>query len=129
VNEGDHRYLEERVNALRELIDARFDGVDSRLKARDDATILQAREYERRLDDLNNEHDRIAAAVSANVSADTWEAFKRTYDEWRKGVDQTLNEGRGKAQGVSASLGLMLGVAGVVLPFLAAILTYLITHK
>ena len=47
------------------------------LEERDKALVLQAREYERRLEDLNHEASRIAEAARQSVPREKYEADER----------------------------------------------------
>ena len=47
------------------------------LAERDKALVIQAREYERRLDDLNGEADRIAEAAAKSVPREQYQSDER----------------------------------------------------
>jgi len=62
---------------LRELIELRIDSlrslVDERVRAQENALALQAREYERRLDHLNGEAERLLRMQSLSVSRELYD--------------------------------------------------------
>lgn len=66
------------LSHLRELFDLRLGEMEKRFVEREDsrekALALQAEEYERRLDGLNNENERILDAQSKSVSLEKFEA-------------------------------------------------------
>lgn len=60
------------------------------LREKDDRALsVQAKEYERRLEDLNHEASRILAANAANVSR---EVFDKTIGDLNRRVDENKNE-------------------------------------
>lgn len=60
------------------------------LRHRDIALKNQAREYERRLQILNNENARILAAGQRAVSLEKYEAEQHALTEWRKSIDKFM---------------------------------------
>lgn len=85
---------------------------------------LQRSETDRRLHDLNNEASRLQAAVAANVSADTWQAFVATYKEDGDRTNtrfKTIESFQNKLLGAIA-------VAAVLMPTITAIVVYLLTR-
>lgn len=87
------------------------------------ALVLQRTETNRRLHDLNNEAGRLQAAVSANVSADTWNAFVDAY-----GKDLETEDGRFKA--VERFQNKLLGamaLAVIIVPILTGVLVWVLT--
>lgn len=62
----------ERLARLEEKLAALDRRVDDGFANRDAALVLQSKEYERRLQDLNNEAARIAAAADRSVNVDVY---------------------------------------------------------
>lgn len=83
----------------------------------------QANEYERRLKTLNNEGSRIAAAVAANVSSDTWAGFLKQYKEDN---DRTLAR-FDKIEGFQNKLLGMSALAVFIVPILTGVVIALLT--
>lgn len=80
------------IETLKELFEEKFKARDD-LHERDAAALeLQAKEYERRLHDLNNEAQRLQTAVTQNVSADTWNAFIQTDKAWKENASRVLQD-------------------------------------
>ena len=67
--------LREHYNALR-AADARF--AEERYARQEEARALQAVEYERRLQALNHENERIAEILGASVTADKFEDYQKS---------------------------------------------------
>ena len=85
---------------------------------------LQGRETERRLGDLNHEGARLASAVAANVSADTWKAFIDTYAG-------TQHEQANRFNAIERFQNKLLGAMGlavVVVPILTGVIVYVLTR-
>ena len=109
--------------SLREFIEARLLLVWEKFRAVDKATALQAEEYERRLNDLNNEAGRLNQAVSKNVSADTWVAFEEQYRRDRQADDDRM---KAMERFNNKLLG-ALAVAVIIVPGVTAIIVYVLT--
>jgi urease accessory protein UreF len=131
----DIRWLEERIAGLRELIEARYDQVAQRFDSLDTAVQLQAKEYERRLNDLNNEGSRLAQAVASNVSNDTWVGFLARFNEWQETVNKALTHGlsseslqTGRRAGVSSAFAAIIAVVTIAMPIIGLIV-YLTVRK
>lgn len=88
------------TDTIKELLEARFKALEELRKQEAEALKNQAVEYERRLVSLNHEAQRLQSAVVQNVSRDTWEAFIKTFGEWKWTVDKGLNEATGSRTGV-----------------------------
>lgn len=73
------------IATLKKYVEAQLSGVAKALK-------LQAKEYKRRLKQLNGEQARIAASQSSHVSRDTWDAFIETDQKWKAKTDQALHD-------------------------------------
>ena len=81
MNEDEIRQLEKyltlKIEALEKVINARLD-------AQSEALRIQAAEYERRLENLNNENARINKAAAASV-------LRELYDSQSATVDRRIN--------------------------------------
>lgn len=95
--------------------------VQERMASADKALQLQAKEYERRMELLNNEAQRLERAAALTVSRDTWDGFQKEYAALEKRVATELADrsGRGKA------LPLVISVMGAVIAAAAFVITYL----
>jgi hypothetical protein len=58
------------------------------LRHRDRALEVQAREYERRLNTLNHENERILQAAALAVSNEKFDGFIKQLNDWQKIVDR-----------------------------------------
>jgi hypothetical protein len=58
------------------------------LRHRDRALEVQAREYERRLNTLNHENERILAAAALSVSTEKFDGFIRQLNDWQTTIEQ-----------------------------------------
>lgn len=105
-------------------MEARLQLVWEKFRAIDGATTLQAEEYERRLNGLNNEAARLDAAVAKNVSADTWNAFEEQYRRDRQTDDERMKTYESFHNKVLGAL----GVSMIVVPLITAIIVYTLTH-
>lgn len=91
--------MEERLKAETRVLQTLLDGIEQ-------ARILQASEYARRLNDLNNSHERLDRIVSEVPSRDAFDTYLHTHnvehqrireqdDVWKRLVNKTLDEQRG----------------------------------
>jgi hypothetical protein len=79
--------FEERLSSLSAKHDADFRLLKADADNRAAALIMQAAEYERRLDALNHEAARINAANAQNVSREVYDADRRGDIDWRRRVE------------------------------------------
>ena len=82
-------YLEHKICALDKRI-------DERLCSRDNALALQAKEYERRLGDLNHEQARLLADRERFLPRETYEAHRKDLDDWRTTVNKNFATSTGR---------------------------------
>lgn len=80
------RLLDERTRYEREILSTR----ENLLK---DAKELQAREYERRLSELNHAHDEAMENWRTSLPREVFEAFQSEFRTWRDGVNTTMTAG------------------------------------
>ena len=80
--------------------------LETQLIAVKDATLLQAKEYERRLHELNNEHARQVARNESYVSKAVWDVTLSEWEKWRRDVDRWrwISMGVGVASGGAGAL-------------------------
>lgn len=76
----------------------------------DKAILLQAREYERRLRELNHAHAQQVERNAHYVSRELWEARNHEIDDWRRTVDSRMSRSAGIAIGISAVAGLAMSL-------------------
>lgn len=74
-----------QLDAFKELVETRFDYVNKALE-------LQAREYERRLEDLNHAHARAQEALNTFVSIDKYESNVESETAARKIALERIDE-------------------------------------
>jgi hypothetical protein len=75
---------------LKELLEKRFDHLDELREAEANSLRLQAAEYERRLDALNGEAERIAKVHSQNATRGDLERIERENAELHRKQDATM---------------------------------------
>lgn len=78
--------------SFKELLDSRFDNLDQRFDHTNKALELQAREYERRLSDLNHAHEEALRVQHTFVSIDKYEDKMKSEEEARKIALDRLDE-------------------------------------
>lgn len=133
------------IETLKEHLELKFRSLDALRAAEARALILQAEEYERRLEGLNGEQARIATNQSASVSRELWESTQREDRDWKRRIEgqvadrisreefQTYKEATeraltlraGQSQGISAFGGIIFQLF-TSLTGIAAIVTVLI---
>jgi hypothetical protein len=88
----------------------------------------QAREYERRLDDLNNSHERLNEIQARSVSRDTFDGYvtsqaaaserMREADlTWKRDINKAIDEARGANNRQIYLIALFLSLLTIVLRF------------
>ena len=107
--------LHREIVALKESIHVEF-------AYRDKALQMQATEYERRLEILNHENQRILDAGALAVSNEKFDGFVKSFEQWKRSVDQDLSTAQGTAFGRSslraktiANISIVLAVVGGVI--------------
>ncbi len=73
-----------------ETLETRITRLEERLAAKETATQLQAKEYERRLTDLNHAHEQAQEKNAEYLPRETWEAAVEQWNDWRSGVNRDL---------------------------------------
>jgi hypothetical protein len=68
---------------LKEYFELRFQTIELLRAKEAEALIIQAKEYERRLEALNHEAKRINDAAAASVSREVWETYSRSDAAWK----------------------------------------------
>lgn len=116
---GDLKVIEERINALRELIEMRFTLFDKALE-------LQAEEYARRLSDLNGEAGRLREERALFLPREVYQTFVEETRKWREITTTTLASMGGQERGVDKT---WTTVIALVSAALSAAVTYVTTHR
>jgi hypothetical protein len=88
--------------------------LEERVKNRDDALALQAREYERRLNDLNHAHERAQADKLQFLPQSVHDQFYSEYQEWRRGVDKVLTALSARRDANLALFSAVISVLGLI---------------
>lgn len=83
VDAVGRREFERTIERVSDRITHQKEMLDLQTKLTERALQLQAEEYERRLDHLNNEHKRAEEARSRTVSMDTYVSDQRNYTVFR----------------------------------------------
>jgi hypothetical protein len=78
------KFVESKIDALKELI-------AEQLKGRDSALSLQAKEYERRLEDLNHEHTRDRERKADYVGLEKFDSFKSEFLQYKESNDKAVD--------------------------------------
>ena len=112
---------------LRELLEVKTEisvleaKITEQIKAMDRALQIQAKEYERRLEHLNGEQERLSEERQAFLPRERFETYLKEqdtlYNHVNKGYEdrfstimQFINEQRGKNQGINLSWTVLLAV-------------------
>ena len=107
------------IQTLKEHLETRFCANEKLFREYVDSTKealeKQAREYERRLESLNGEHDRISKAQSSFVN-------REIFEEWKSRMDVFVASNTGRAEGIGKTTAVIYAVvvlaASVLLPHL-----------
>jgi hypothetical protein len=97
--EGRLSKLETKVDMLDRLFHERIEAVDR-------AIVLQAREYARRLEELNHAHQNAVQDRAGYLQREVWEANRKELEVWKTNVTSEMAVTRGKAIGWSAAIAL-----------------------
>ena len=122
--------LKEQIKGLRELIVQQDKSVEKALE-------LQAREYERRLDDLNHAHKQAVETQATFVSREVYDAYvasqlaaadleRRDKQKWRDEVQQELASSRGATLAQQRTVTIIVSVGGLLLAGTIFFLNYII---
>lgn len=98
---------------LKEHFEERFRALNEIRSAEADALVIQAREYERRLESLNGEQGRIAKSQATYIS-------REMYEEFKERVDTFIIEQSARAK----SMNWLIGILGSVATFSTAIAAF-----
>lgn len=118
------------------FLEEKFKNVDARFDAIDKATILQAREYERRLEALNHENARILQAQEKSVSVEKFDGAQsqisqridNTKDDLRKDILE-LKEFKQKQEGRGQGSKEFMEIIRLIIVVLGFFLAYFIIKK
>jgi hypothetical protein len=98
--------------------------LEQRLDATEKALELQAVEYERRLADLNNAHERAITVAQGTVSREAFETYMHSQDEKAQLlaldmglVKEELAATRGRSAAYTVAMGLVFAALAVALRF------------
>jgi hypothetical protein len=91
-------HFEQQLKALESKCKADTDLLTSRANNAAEALDKQAREYERRLSDLNGEAGRIKEANARNVSREVYEGDKKSDDEWKRRMEGLVSDTVGQSE-------------------------------
>ena len=117
---GLERLLSERIAALRLRFEERIQADDAKLK-------LQAQEYERRLEALNNENARILKAQESSVSADKFDGYREKTDQSLARIQLEQTNYGGRNAGSKATLAAIVAAIALLLQVLG--FAFAILHK
>lgn len=98
-----------------ESLETRLGVLTERVTGSERAMVLQAKEYERRLEELNHAHARQVAMQMTFVSKDSWDGMM----EWRDGVNKSLTLLDGKAAAASSARVLLFQIIAAIMSLLA----------
>jgi len=98
-------------------LEHRLTVLEAALKASDRALVVQAREYERRLENLNDSHKRAEEARARTVPRETYDVFVGQMETFRLEVKQALARSAGAASVLVAVSLSVISLGGVILAF------------
>ena len=99
---------------LREY-EARWKAHEERHELESDALHLQAKEYERRLDQLNHEHANAKLVQQTYLSQDVYQAEKREWDNRVRNLEKFQNNLIGRLVVVGALATILAAIIGAVI--------------
>ena len=99
------------------LLEHRLTLLEAAVEASDRALLVQAREYERRLADLNHAHELAKEAAALTVPRETFDRFVFQIDAWKEEVTIALARSAGAASVLVAVALSVVSLGGVILTF------------
>jgi hypothetical protein len=93
------------------------------LSARDHALEIQAREYERRLEDLNHAHQEAQRVLFTYVTRDVYEKDRENFQKLENLVNVELADRSGRSKGVITLFQILSGTA-IVISVIVAIMNF-----
>jgi hypothetical protein len=105
----------------RKSLRLRLTKLEERAKSERRALKMQAKEYERRLLDLNHAHEKQVTDQATYISEDKFIGWQGEVNAWRDRVTKTLSELEGRSGGIGSARQLMFQV----LPLLISAVTLL----
>lgn len=100
-------YMDREIRHLRDLVD-RITLEKTR------ALELQGVEYARRLEELNNAHERAEKAVSATVPRERYENFLIGYNEWKDEVSKSIAKAQGVTNANARFFAIVVSITGLI---------------
>ena len=85
------------------------------------ALTLQAKEYARRLDELNHAHQQAVDRYEQFTPREMWTIRNREIDDWRRRVDAEMSEARGSGRGVLVMLPIIIAAISLIISLVIAV--------
>jgi hypothetical protein len=92
--------------------------LEERIRGIELATALQAKEYERRLQDLNHAHDKQVQDQQTYISEDKFNGYQSKIDGWRTTVDAFMAKNEGRSGGMSSAQALLFQILALAIGLL-----------
>jgi hypothetical protein len=97
-------YIDQRITMLAEAHTREHELLDR-------ALAIQAREYERRLDELNHSHAEARRVLATYITRDLYESSQKDLTVWKSNIDKAIANMAGR----NAAYGIALGAAVTVI--------------
>lgn len=91
--------------------------LEERVRNQAEALVIQAEEYERRLGELNDAHNKATERDAFLLPRELFDRFLTDHVDWRRVVDNGLAEARGKSAAYTAYLALLLAAAAMAVAY------------
>jgi chromosome segregation ATPase len=89
--------------------------LQQQIRGLENARDLQAKEYQRRLEELNHAHAKAEARNAEYLPRELFESTINEFRMWRREVDKTLSEAHGSKAGITAAVGIVLSLLALAL--------------
>ena len=119
MESDDLALIEERLKSLREIMDAHFESLEKALG-------LQAKEYERRLNELNGEQSRLREERGRFLPRELYDSFSSDTNKWRDNVNTFIAGSSGQTQGFDKAWATIIAVVS---SFITAVVTWLTVKR
>lgn len=96
-----------------------YDKIQLEAKEKQTALDLQRMEYHRRLNELNNAHERAERAVRETVPREMFETFLNNHAKWREEIQGKLSAAEGASAANARFFGLLVVIVGLVFSAIA----------
>ena len=120
------------LDTLKEHFEHKFEAQEALFEARlnrlDSETCKQAKEYERRLTELNHAHARAVEVLATYLPREHFDVFLQQTNDHRSDVERRLNLAEGRTTGFAANLGTGLSLLAILLSMASTVIMFMTRH-